>query len=475
MKWCVEKKLDVTKAVVLSEVSVDVTDDVIYRALDGTKTFGKCKIRGRCLGRRENKQLILVETTNDMTSVNIPEQLLPDGGPETWLINVIPTQTSPVLSEPEDFQTKLMSFLACEGKTLADVTGLLTPAPPTTRDLNTKLVTAISSLVEKCHMPTDGQVYRKLRMFSGLKPTPHGEEEYEAWAEQTAHMLEEWQCLDTVKKQRIAESLKGPAADIVRSLRVSDPNSSASDYLKALETAFGTTESAADLMVRFRHTFQQENERLSAYILKLDKLLHAIYRKGGIQVTDINHTRIEQVARGSLPHDLVALRILMTYKLKPPPSFTELLRDVREEEEMILERQTVRNATPISRVKRAECGSVSIASGQPVPVNEAAVSENNSEIENLKREFQSLKSEVTRLLSVSVAASDNSNYEQQKPANPSAHNKDRMTNRRSRAEVFCYRCGEDGHFQRECPNPENLRKVNQRLLRAKQGNSSGAQ
>ncbi|XP_060753980.1 paraneoplastic antigen Ma1 homolog [Neoarius graeffei] len=283
-----------------------------------------------------------------MTSADLPEQLLLDGGLETWVINVMQTCTCPVIHEPTDFQAKLMSFLAHEGKTLADVTDLLTPALPTPRDLNTELVTAISSLLDRCHMPTDGQGYRKLRLFSGVKPTPYGEEEYEAWAEQTAHMLDEWQCLDTVKKQRIAESLKGPAADIVRSLRVSDPNSSASDYLKALETAFGTTESAADLMVRFHHTFQQEGERLSAYILRLDKLLHAVYHKGGIPVKDMNHTHIEQVARGSLPHDLVALRIRMTYKLKPDPSFTELLRDVREEEEMILERQTVKNVTPTS-------------------------------------------------------------------------------------------------------------------------------
>lgn len=38
-------------------------------------------------------------------------------------------------------------------------------------------------------------------MFSGVKPTPSAEEEYDAWAEQTAHLLEEWQCSDNIKKQ----------------------------------------------------------------------------------------------------------------------------------------------------------------------------------------------------------------------------------------------------------------------------------
>uniref|UniRef100_A0A8C2WI86 Paraneoplastic antigen Ma-like C-terminal domain-containing protein n=1 Tax=Cyclopterus lumpus TaxID=8103 RepID=A0A8C2WI86_CYCLU len=247
--------------------------------------------------------------------------------------------------EHEGFQTKLLAFLANEGKTVADITGLFssTPAPNPALDLNTQLVNAISSLVEKCQAtPADSLGYRKLRLFSGIKPTPLGEEEYDSWAEQTTHMLDEWQCSDVIKKQRVAESLKGPAADIVRGLRVTNPHATSNDYGQALETAFGTTDSAADLMVKFRTTFQRGGEKLSAYLLRLDKLLHAVHRRGGMEVADMNQVRIEQVARGALSNDLAALRIRLTYKLKPAPSFTELLRDIREEEEMILERQAYR-------------------------------------------------------------------------------------------------------------------------------------
>ncbi|KAI5101561.1 paraneoplastic antigen Ma1-like, partial [Silurus meridionalis] len=333
--WCKGKGMDAKKAFVLSKVSLDVTDETMYKVLDEAEVFGPCKIRGRCVEHFSKSQLVLVETINDMIKSDIPEQLLAGDEFGPWIVNVTETQRVHVTDE-RDFQSKLLSFLANKGKTLADVTGLLNSAsaPPTAPDLNTKLVNAISSLVEKCQAtPVDGPGYRKLRMFSGMKPTPYGEEEYDAWAEQTTHMLNEWQCSDVVKRQRIAESLKGPAADMVRGLRVANPQATANDYLKALETAFGTTNSAADLMVRLRNTFQQDGEKLSAYLLRLDKLLHAVYRKGGIEVIDMNRARIDQVARGSLPHDLVAFRIRLTYKLKPPPSFTELLWDVREEEE----------------------------------------------------------------------------------------------------------------------------------------------
>lgn len=126
-------------------------------------------------------------------------------------------------------------LLANEGKTIADVTGLLSPtsAPTTALDLNTQLVNAISSLVEKCHVtPADGPGYRKLCLFSCVKPTPLGEE-YDSWAVQTTHMLGEWQCSDVIKKQRVAESLKGPAADIVRGFRVTNPYATVNDYLQA--------------------------------------------------------------------------------------------------------------------------------------------------------------------------------------------------------------------------------------------------
>ncbi|XP_030641494.1 paraneoplastic antigen Ma1 homolog [Chanos chanos] len=377
-----------------------------------------------------------------------------------------------------------MTFLANEGKTTADMEGLFNSATssPAGPDLNTQLVNAISSLVDKCQAAAvESPVYRKLRMFSGVKPTPHGEEEYDAWAEQTTHMLGEWKCADSLKKQRIAESLKGPAADIVRCLRVSNPNATASDYLTALETAFGTTESATDLLFKFRNTFQLEGEKLSAYLLRIDKLLHCVFRKGGINLGDMDRARIEQVARGALPHDLVALRIRMTYKLRSAPTFTELLRDVREEENMILERPGATHVAASTMLVPVECATVSAASPRLESSPVSACTGKDPALESLAKEVQGLKTEVTRLLSVSslslVAQTPPHRSKKRPEGNPFAKAQEGLPEKLNRADIFCYRCGEDGHFQRECQNPENLRKVNKRLLKLKRpsGNSAGAQ
>nr|XP_054594536.1 paraneoplastic antigen Ma1-like [Nothobranchius furzeri] len=294
-RWCNEYQLLSANAIVLSGVS-DVTDDVLLAALGTVKAFGKSKIVDKRTDATTKSDFVLVTTSANVTGQTLPDDVGIPGEVGPWPVHVLP-----VPPKCEKFQAKLLTFLRSEGKSIADVKGLLDPTP---LDVNSALVNAISSLVDKCNSsPADTQSYRKLRMFSGVIPTPSGEEEYDAWAEQTTHMLEEWQSGDNVKRQRIVESLKGPAADIMRFLRAQNPNATSNDYMQALETAFGTTESSADL--RFRHKFHSEGEKLSAYLLRLDKLLHCVLRKGGLH---------------------------------------ELLKEVREEEDMLQSRNDTKNA-----------------------------------------------------------------------------------------------------------------------------------
>lgn len=458
--WCKRKQVAHENALVLSEVTSDVTDDILFQALSFVKVFGKVKIVDRCLDIASKTQFVLIQTSADLTKQTIPDHVGLPGEVGPWPVHVL---TVPL--EDEEFQAKLLSFLTHEGKTLTDVKGLLSPSP---LDMNTALINAISSLVDKCNtVPADTQSYRKLRMFSGVRPTPSGEEEYDAWAEQTMHLLEEWQCSDNVKKQRIVESLKGQAADIVRFLRAQDPTATSYDYMQALETAFGTTESPADLLVKFRHTFQCEGEKLSAYLLRLDKLLHCVFRKGGVVLSEMNRLRIEQVVRGALQQDMIALRIRMTHKLRDPPTFSELLKEVREEEDMLQSRHDVKSTVMSKTVTSVP---------KPVPEIQA-----NPEVEQLKKEISVMKAEMINLkASTVVAQPDNQIAQSEIPVKTKYRRNDipqRASNEEERPGVFCYRCGEDGHFKRDCKGEENLKKVNNRLIKLtrKSGNYRGIQ
>uniref|UniRef100_A0AAR2M5W1 Paraneoplastic antigen Ma-like C-terminal domain-containing protein n=1 Tax=Pygocentrus nattereri TaxID=42514 RepID=A0AAR2M5W1_PYGNA len=371
-RWCEKHQLSFAKAIVLSGVS-DVTDDVLLAALNTVKAIGKTRIVEKCFDTNTKTDFVLVQTSATVTGQTLPNAIGIPGEAGPWPLHVLPAVT-----EFEQFQAKLLSFLKSEGKSIADVKGLLNPP---SLDVNAALVNAISSLVDKCNAaPPDTQSYRKLRMFSGVRPTPSGEDEYDAWAEQTTHMLEEWQCGDSVKKQRIVESLRGPAADIIRFSRAQNPNATSNDYMQALETAFGTTESSADLLVKFRSTFQIEGEKLSTYLLRLDKLLHCVFRKGGLQLSDMNRLRTEQVVRGALPHDMTAMRIRMTHKLREPLTFSELLKEVREEEDMLQGRNDTKSAVMSKAVTSVTTSSPEVKT--------------DPEVERLKRELKEMKAEM---------------------------------------------------------------------------------
>ena len=460
--WCQRHHLEPSHALVLSGVC-DVSDDVLQEVLSSVKILGKTKIVDKRADVTSKTNFVLIQTLVNVTEHTLPDQVGVPGEVGPWPVHVIPLETE----DQGDFQAKLMLFLEHEGKSMSDVKGILNPNP-SSLDVNTALVNAISSLVDKCNAtPTDIQSYRKLRMFSGVRPTPSGEEEYDAWAEQTIHMLEEWQCSDSTKKQRVVESLKGPAADIIRFLRAQNPNATANDYMQALETAFGTTETSSDLLVKFRHTFQSEGEKLSTYLLRLDKLLHCLFRKGGLQLVDMNRLRVEQVVRGALPHDMIAMRIRMTHKLRPPPSFNDLLKEVREEEDMLQGRADAKSMIM----------SKSIAS-VPKP---AVENKSDPEVEKLKRELSEIKAEMNNLKVATVATA---HTDVQSPkldnATKNRYHRNRTLQRSKNTDqpgIFCYRCGEDGHYMRECDGVENLQRVNKRLIKLtkKSGNYHGAQ
>ena len=96
--WCGEKQIEPKQAIVLSGVPLNVTDDVLYSVLDGSKRFGRCKIRGQREEHAGKSQFVLIETTNDMTAPDIPERL-EDGDLGSWLVNVSETKSIPVLLE----------------------------------------------------------------------------------------------------------------------------------------------------------------------------------------------------------------------------------------------------------------------------------------------------------------------------------------------------------------------------------------
>lgn len=51
--------------------------------------------------------------------------------------------------------------------------------------------------------------YPRLCLFSGVLPTPCGEEQFDNWLEKAQLMVVESECADIEKRHRLMESLKG--------------------------------------------------------------------------------------------------------------------------------------------------------------------------------------------------------------------------------------------------------------------------
>ncbi|XP_076862378.1 paraneoplastic antigen Ma1 homolog [Brachyhypopomus gauderio] len=338
VEWCKQEDIQPFNAIVLGKVPIGISDVVIAKVLETLKVFGRTRQRGRRRDTSGKSEFILVESNIVLDSHNTPPEVGIEGEIGPWDVHLVSSLVASSPSSDDDvFYTKLRTLLEQEGKSIEDVVACARVNQPPKADLNAELVNAIGKLVDKCgQVSADGVSYRKLRLFSEARPVPPGEEDYEVWMEQATQMVSEWQCNEAVKKQRLVESLRGPAADIVRFLKASNPSATATDYLAALDTAFDTTESGTDLMARFRH--QEKGEKLSAFLYRLYKL-HQALSKGGIAAEDLNRVRIHQLVKGALTSDMVAFKFRLTHKLRDPPSFSQLLREVREEEEWIRDRE----------------------------------------------------------------------------------------------------------------------------------------
>ncbi|XP_075763889.1 paraneoplastic antigen Ma1 homolog [Pelodiscus sinensis] len=292
----------------LGKVPIDTEDAIIYQALGTVK--------------------ILPPEVGIVGEVGPWPVFLPGNVPEE--------ETTEAVSS--DFAAKLNVFLQKEGKSLEDVRTIVTPASMSSAITNEGLIAALGKMERSTPPSYEGVGYRKLRFFSGIHPTPVGEDDFESWMDQAAQMIEEWQCSDIMKRQRLAESLRGPAYDVIRSLRMSKPSAGAMEYLHTLDDIYGTTESG-DLYLRFCTTYQDEGEKLSQYVCRLEKLLHNVLVKKGILASRLDQVRMEQILKGACSGNLIALKLQLSDSRQNPPSFSKLVRDIREEEDRLAARE----------------------------------------------------------------------------------------------------------------------------------------
>uniref|UniRef100_K7FCK0 Uncharacterized protein n=1 Tax=Pelodiscus sinensis TaxID=13735 RepID=K7FCK0_PELSI len=291
-----------------------------------TEYLSKCKMRGCMFVREQRTFTVLCELQSAVDPLQIPGTIAVEDSEWT----VITTGSQPLTAPASDVELlkKMSTFWGKEGKTLADMPGLLglNPGVPP-RVATPSPVKALGQALEKV-VPLHPETwpYRKLRLFSG-GPTPiPGEEAFEPWLEHSTEMLQEWAVPDAEKRRRLIECLRGPALDVIHTLKLSNFGVKVKDCLEALDHAFGRTEGSEDVYCKFLSAKQQKGEKVSAYIQRLEKLLQRAIMRRAVAVEQMDWTRLTQI-------NPILLHLRLREWQDNPPSYSRLIKEVREEEE----------------------------------------------------------------------------------------------------------------------------------------------
>uniref|UniRef100_A0A452IDT8 Paraneoplastic antigen Ma-like C-terminal domain-containing protein n=1 Tax=Gopherus agassizii TaxID=38772 RepID=A0A452IDT8_9SAUR len=197
-----------------------------------------------------------------------------------WKLIATGSQSPPAPASDAEFLKKMSAVLGKEGETLADIPGLL-----------------------------------------GFDP-------------RAPRLGAEWVVPDAEKRRCLAECLRGPALDVIHTVKLSNPRVGVKDCLEALDHTFGRTENSEDIYCKFLNARQQKGEKVSAYIQRLEKLLQRIIMRGAVAVEQMDRTRLAQIVRGIQYQNPILLHLRLRERQENPPSYSRLIKEVREEEEM---------------------------------------------------------------------------------------------------------------------------------------------
>ncbi|KAK9542055.1 hypothetical protein VZT92_002054 [Zoarces viviparus] len=506
VNWCRGEGVDVTHALLIYGVPEHITVDVIEETAETIKALGKVRVRGKMFHSQHQSLMVLCECREAVDPTTIPPVVVPIMGGSVWnTVHGIVDQNN---DSAGDFTEKLLTLLQQEGKTMDDIQRLCGPSIATNSSPES-IIHAVGDVWGRTNKPPESNAYRRLRTFSGITPTPTGEECLDSWLEQAKFLVEESECSVKEKRRRILESLKGPALEIIQAVRMSEPDASPMEYIHALESIFGTSESGEDLYFSFRSLRQQPGERLSEFLQRLERSLIKVVQGGGLLVSAANKARVEQLIRGSTS-DLMLLQLKVRERRDNPPTFLNLLQEIREEEchqsarqslGAPLRRQNVRTVqaekglepelayqnelgTQIQELK-AKMGERASTQHQPTagcPQSgpkemKKLKTESHSDIQSLRKQVKALEDKISVMAVRSTADPSRDTMTQFNRYKAGSSHKPvpfKVQSPKETDEYFCYRCGENGHIAPRCTEPENSQKVIKRLIRLVRGAQDGA-
>ena len=423
IEWCSKHNLDPAHAIALRGVLKPNFDP--NNVVEVFKDIGKPKFIEKAVYSATTFQ-VLLEFSKQVTALNIDDEVK-ISDKEIWTVLKAPSASA------DSFEDALKKLLSSHGKSMTDVSGI----PSTTKEVIVK---------HMVNTPSPRPSVRRLRQFSGRVPVPNGELDYETWSQLAQQVVRDDSVPDADKKSAITQSLFPPALSILCKL----PDSAkAAECLEVLNQVYGTVADGDDMYSLFRDTYQERGEKPSEFLFKLDDRLTKAINHGGAVASQHDRLLLNQFLRGCIYDEALCATLHLPQRKNNPPSYLELLREVRAEEAhseaRALRRQ--QNNKPIQK-----------------KVTAAATSVGAQEDDSVQRELNKLRKEMADLRTA------------RQPAQPSSFTPRKTTSQKQPSQKktdICYNCGEYGHRCFSCTKPRNMELVQQRIGGRSQQQQSG--
>ncbi|OCT80456.1 hypothetical protein XELAEV_18027267mg, partial [Xenopus laevis] len=273
LEWCKSLGLNPKKTAVVGQMIPRTKEEVIYKILDADGSIYKPRV--------------------DPNPLCTGAPRLPAAGhsPVTKrLFEVMP-------------ETKLKYTALCESLNSAGRN------PPLSDVFETaQLVEVLAQVGENLRQLAYNGNYKRLKFFSGMEPTPPGEETFAVWRDSALTTVADWPGSGPALCHKIPESLRGPALDLIKLHREVCPQDGPEKLIELLGDTYGPVEDEIEMLQKFQSCMQQDKESLSEYLKRLQHMLKLLVCRRIIATDRIDSMRLKQLFQGALTMDPTDIR-----------------------------------------------------------------------------------------------------------------------------------------------------------------------
>lgn len=397
------------------------------------------------------------------------------------------TQQGDIMASLED---KFKAFCSQEGKTEQDVFEALQVQHLVPPEVKKVVVEHIIPDRKPSQQESATVQRRKLRLFSGTKPTPSGEVNFSTWRVAAKQIVDDEDLSERNKRRSIMDSLMIPALNLVKNV----PSSTdANTILAKLVKVYGSTKSAEDMMYDFFELCQLTNESASEYLEKLYNELTCIVDETPPEVmdyvTNANEQLLSQFIRGCWDEDIIMRLKLEERKTKRQyPDYAILYEEIKREE-LKKEQKKKRMDQTLKGGKKTQQHTSTIAEDNTPTIEfHQYKSHMDQKYEEMSRKISTLeegqKAMCDQLNGISHQLQNLQSFTQpQSSAPPSTTYRtsqpsiqpSRLTSTPYKSSQnytnapkysrFCYKCGIDNHHSQRCRNTPNPTLVAQKFAK----------